>query len=159
MRNISGVLNYSSTAYTFVVPAASTINLDLDLTDCEDAKLAVEVTYAATHASTTGCTLNIFDGYGPQQLQAFPQFTPCWLGSAGSTSTATHGTTNANIIYVNNSTAVTLTTMTTNQSSTITKRTSFYFSDVVTRNTRWQELQFTNTDVTNAATIKIYIEI
>ncbi len=156
-RNLSSILNYdASQSQTFVVPAGSTINLDVEFGQLVSCKMGVQVNYAAT-ASTTGCSLTIFDGYGPGDPTC-PVTQPirCKLGTAGSATTASGGT--AYGIFAGNGTSITIVTTPTSQSSPQSNLTSVLFSDPVLRSTKWQRLQFTNNDLTNVATIKIWVD-
>lgn len=153
-RNINSILTYSSSDYTqntFSVPAGSSRSVDIDLVDCADAKVMLEVTYAATHASTTGCTVASYYGMGPASAAATGPV-PCVLQAADSSAVPT------GVVMSDNSDSVTMTSFTTGSATSQTKRTFAIISDPLTRTPRWLRLKFTNTDVTNAATVRIYIE-
>lgn len=159
-RNISAVLVYgyegSAPVETFVLPAASTRNLDIDLATVNDAKIILEITYSAT-ASTTGTSCTAFYGIGKPDPNTYAEGVPCKLGTSGSTTTAGAGTSKAT--FSDNSDAISMVSFTAGSGSTQTKRTFFTLNDLLKKNSRWQRLQFTNSDATNAATIKVLIEI
>lgn len=152
-KNIFNVLSYDSAGtHTFVVPAASTRVVDVDLYNCIDAKCIVEVTYEATHASTTGVTLTAYYGMGAATDSNFKGAIPAWLHATNNTDAP------SGAVMSDNGDAVTMVTVPTGQSSTVTKRTYFIVSDPINRTSRYLRLSFTNTDVTNAATLQIFLD-
>lgn len=129
---------------TFTLVAGGSSIVDVDLDQLEGARFNVSATYAAT-ASTTGYSLEVRYGMGPNDSAATGYQVPCVLGGAASS-----------IEFSDNGDAVTTATMTPSSGASVTKTTFFSTNDLRTRVPRWIRLVFTNLDVTNPATIRIY---
>jgi hypothetical protein len=160
-RNISTILFYDNIGVnsSFIVPAASFVNLDINLSDITNYQGLIEVTYAAT-SGTTGLTCFVFYGFGPSDTvkQVGPTI-PVVLEPANTNA----GPTN---VYWSDCGYSSLTTgdpiglvaMAPSTGTSQTKRTPFYGSDPIDVNPRWMKLQFTNTDTAHAASVRIFID-
>lgn len=138
---------------TFTLPAGATQNLDLDLNDMVDVQLMTEIAYTAT-ASSTGVSLNLIPGFGGPDTTYVPvPFTMAFpvVYNAGVGSTVP--------VFSDNSDSVTMTSFTASSGTLQTKKTSFFFNTLLIRYPRWVRMQFTNTDPTNAATVKVYGDV
>lgn len=126
----------------FALPAGSTINVDIDLHDFVNCKGGIQV----IQDSAVDVTCSVFYGFGGGDPTATGPV-PCKLGTAGSASTATAGTTRA--VFSTNSDPITM------ASGSGVVVTYFYFNDPEKKNPRWQRLQF---GCTTAATIRVFID-
>ncbi len=131
---------------TFTLAATGTKIVDVDLNNQVDAQFLVESVYATT-GSTTGYSLEVRYGMGLDDSDATGYQVPCVLNGA-----------DAAIKFSDNGDTVSVATVTPS-SSNVTKRTFFSTNDLRERVPRWIRLYFTNLDDSNAATIRIYVDV
>lgn len=129
-----------------LLPSSSAI-VDFDLEHVADAQMLVEITYSAT-ASTTGVSLSLYGGFGTKDPLADESCgIPKVLGGSSVP------------VFADNGETVVMTTMTPSSVSSVTKRTSFYLSEIGTKWPRWIRMVFTNADASNTATVKLYADL
>jgi hypothetical protein len=159
-RNISTVLFYDNLnlSSSFIVPAGTSVNLDINLTDIFNYQALIEVAYTST-SGTTGLTCQAFYGWGPQDpVNSVGNTVPVVLESL------TGGKGPNNVYWsdcgyssVTTGDPIALVAFTPSSGAQV-KRTPFYGADPLNINPRWMRLKFTNTDVTNSATVRIWID-
>lgn len=129
---------------TFTLAAHATQILDIDLNDISNFQVMIEVTYALTHAASTGVTLTVYDGFGGSDSTATGSI-PMVLGGTASASFTTTGT------------SMTLNTVTTGAVAPQTVKTDInYYIEKVPR---WTRLSFYNSDFVNTATILLRADL
>jgi len=129
-----------------LLPSSSAI-VDFDLEHVADAQMLVEVTYPST-SSTTGVSLSLYGGFGTKDPLADESCgIPKVLGGSSVP------------VFADNGETVVMTTMTPSSGSSVTKRTSFYLSEIGTKWPRWIRMVFTNADASNTATVKLYADL
>lgn len=135
--------------------ASASAVVDIDLDTAANMQYLVDITYAdGTHASVTGTTLKLYQIFG-NAIDSGLTTDPLKFKIGG----FTEGVPPAGVLVADNSESVSMTTMPTGQGSSISKKTSFYINEIGIRWPKGVRMVFENSDPSNSAQVRVYLEM
>lgn len=135
--------------------ASASAIIDIDLNTVANLQALLDITYTdGTDGTTTGVTAKIYNIFGNPVDSGLPQDPlPYKVGGF------TEGVPPAGVLVADNFETIEMATMPTGEGGSVSRKTSFYLNEIGNRWPRGARLRLDNTDPSNPAEVRIYIEM